>query len=87
MPAPSIVLNVHGGIVQDVFASDPDVEVTLVDWDVDGSDAAHPNVVAITDSLGRTRRAYVSPLAVEPLAELIGSDVETAIEVANFVGC
>ena len=85
MPVLALVLNVHGGVVQGVFASSPDVEVTLVDWDVDPADAEHPEVVEIAVGIGRTRLAHVAPLVVRALAELAGTDVEAAIEAADVV--
>ena len=30
---PTVIISVHGGLVQDVFCSDPDTRVALVDWD------------------------------------------------------
>ena len=81
----TIVLNFYGGSVQGVFASDPDVEVTLVDWDVAGADAEHPDVVAVRDTLGRTRHAYVARPTLQLHSELAGSDVEAAIEAAELV--
>lgn len=87
MPVQSIVLNVHGGVVQDVFASEPDVEVTLVDWDVEGADADHPDVVSITDRLGRTRHAYVAPLPIVSHEQLAGTDAEAAMEAARESEC
>ena len=29
----AVVINVHGGLVQDVFVSDPEIEVVLIYWD------------------------------------------------------
>ena len=81
----SIVLNVYDGSVQGVFTSQPDVEITLVDWDVAGTDADHPEVVAVRDALGRTRHAFVDRATPQPLSELAGSDVEAAIDAAELV--
>lgn len=81
----SIVLNIYGGSVQGVFASQPDIEITLVDWDVTGADADHPDVVAVCDTLGRTRHAYVARPMLQPLSELAGSEVEAAVEAAELV--
>lgn len=81
----SIVLNVYGGNIQGVFTSQPGIEITLVDWDVAGEDADHPNVVAVRDALGRTRHAYVAHPTPQPLSELAGSDVEAAVDAAELV--
>ena len=87
MTSPSVVLNVYGGVVQDVYASDPDVEVTLVDWDVEGADAEHPDVVSIMDRLGRTRPVYVAPLPINSSAGLGDTDVAAALAAARAVEC
>jgi hypothetical protein len=68
MPKAQIVLNVSGGLVQDVFCSDPAAEVIVVDWDF--ADGEH--------------QANVSRAEVLPLEELAGTDAEAAIEEANF---
>lgn len=83
MVAPSIVLNIHGGIVQDVFASNSAAEVTLVDWDVFGADVDHPDVVTITDNLGQARRAFVAQLTVHSIRQLAGTDAAAAIAAAD----
>ncbi len=67
------------------FASSPDIQVMLVDPDVDPSTADHPDVVTITDSLGRMRQAHVVPLTVHRLNDLAGTNLEAAIETADFI--
>ncbi len=79
MIRPQVVLNVHGGIVQDVFASSPDLHVVVVDWDTDGIDS--PALVALSLEGRRCSAAVVEILPV-PLEELAGSDVEWAIDAA-----
>ena len=79
----SIVINVYGGLVQDVFAFDPNIEVTLVDWDVAGADADHPDVVSIVDRLGRNRPAYVASLSVHSSQKLDGTEVAAALAAAG----
>ncbi len=34
MPDMQVVINVHGGLVQEVFASEPLAELVVVHWDV-----------------------------------------------------
>lgn len=79
MTRPQIVLNVHGGIVQDVFASSPDLHVVVVDWDTDGLDS--PALVDLSLD-GRRCSAAVVEMPPVPLEELAGSDVEQAIDAA-----
>jgi hypothetical protein len=79
LPSPLIVVSVQGGIVQDVYCS-LNVEVVLVDWDVDCHDG-HPGVVSIHDDRHPVRE-FVAQLAAKPLAEVIGTDLEQAIDTA-----
>ena len=62
-PAPKVVLNMGGGLVQEVFASDPAITVALVDWDTEGCDPSDNGIVEIPDGAaarncarGRMRR-------------------------------
>lgn len=86
MSFPALVLNVHGGVVQDAFSDLPGLEITVVDWDVDTADTSHPDVVSIVDRLGRDQSACVTPLTVRRFAELVGTDVAAALEAGDFVG-
>ncbi|HEY3965149.1 MAG TPA: hypothetical protein VGM05_11410 [Planctomycetaceae bacterium] len=79
MTRPQIVLNVHGGIVQDVFASIPELHVVIVDWDTEGLDS--PALVDLSFG-GHRCSASVVEIPPEPLEELAGSDVERAIDAA-----
>jgi hypothetical protein len=31
-----VIINVHGGVVQDVYVDHPNIEVILIDWDTEG---------------------------------------------------
>ena len=77
---PQIVLNVHGGIVQDVFASNPDLHVVVVDWDTDGLNS--PALVDLSLD-GRRCSAAVVEMPPVPLEELAESDVEQANDAAS----
>ena len=78
---PTIVVNVSGGVVQDVFCSAPDTNVLLVDWDVQENDPSSPGVVSLTLH-GRSRSAFVSESQAQPLGKLLNTDVERAIQAA-----
>ena len=51
-PAAKVVLDISGGVLQDVFGSDPAIAVTRVDWDTGGSDSSEPGAVEIPDGRG-----------------------------------
>ena len=80
MTRPQIVLNVHGGVVQGVFSSLPELHVVVVDWDTDGLDS--PAVVEMSLD-GRPCFASVVEIPQSPIEELAGSDVEQAVDAAR----
>lgn len=84
MTATQIVINVAGGIVQDIFCSDSAAEATVVDWDIETWSPDEPGIVLVRDFLVRERLAHVGRRAVQPMLDLAGTDVEAAIEEANF---
>jgi len=81
--APQIVLNMAGGLIQDVYSSDPAITVTVVDWDIDGCDPTDDRIVRITDRQGRTQFAAVTSPHVCSLSELAGSDTAAALQAAS----
>ena len=83
----SVVISIYDGLVQDVFASDSNIEVTLVDWDVEEADFDHPHVVEFTNDFGGLERAYVAPVEVQPFGDLVGTDVAAAVEAAESAHC
>ena len=78
MPKTEIVINVHGGMVQGVFASDELADVVVVDWDVAPGDEG---VIEIKHA-GQLLRASVQHPIVEPLTDLAGSELEAVIDAA-----
>lgn len=82
---PTIIVSVHGGVVQDVFCSDPDVRVVLVDWDQEGEQVGSPGFVEI-DSDGRRHAVAVVEYETAKLSDLPGTDVEKALIAAHLQG-
>lgn len=76
MSKPHIVINIHGGLVQEVYCDMPLADLVVVDWDVEGGDEG----ITETRRGDETLRAYVTHPIVEPLHRLAGSDVEAVIE-------
>ena len=81
-PAPKIVLNISGGVLQDVFGSDPTITVALVDWDTEGCDPSDNGIVEIPDGRGDTQLANVAEYPVLPLEEFMGTETEAALKAA-----
>jgi len=78
MPKTEIVINVHGGMVQGVFASDELADAIVVDWDVVPGDEG----VIEVEHAGQPLQASVQHPIVEPLAHLAGSEMEAVIVAA-----
>ena len=82
-PARTIVLDVSGGVLQDVFSSDPAISVILVDWDTEGCAPSDDGIVEIPDGQGSTL-ANVVEYPVSPLEELAGTEIEAALKAAGL---
>ena len=83
-PAPKVVLNISGGVLQDVFSSDPAISVVLADWDTEGSDPSEEGIVEIPDGRGGTQLAAVAEYPVMPVADLVGTETEAALKAAGL---
>jgi hypothetical protein len=81
MPRPQVIIEVDGGVVQNVFCSVAGIQVLLVDWDVEGSLPGEPGIVDVPLP-HRSRHACISDVQVLPLDELAGTDIEAAIDAA-----
>jgi hypothetical protein len=81
MTRPQVIINLHGGLVQDVFCSVPDAQVLVVDWDVEGSFPGEPGIVDVPLAAAPCQ-ACVSDFPTASLNELAGTDVEAAIDAA-----
>ncbi len=64
------ILSVAGGVVQDAFATDPNLELVVVDWDAEATEALTV--------------ASVSRMAVSPLAALAGTDVARVVAASGY---
>jgi hypothetical protein len=78
---PQVVICVSGGVIQEIFASDRDTGIVVVDWDSQVHDRNDPHVVCIRVG-GRPRYVKVADFPPQPLAELAGTDADRAVEAA-----
>jgi len=81
---PKVVLNISGGVLQDVFSSDPAISVVLADWDTEGPDPSEEGVVEISDGHGGTQLAAVAEYPVTPLSDLEGTETDAALKAAGL---
>ena len=82
MPKPEINISLHFGAIQEVYASDPDFDIILVDWDVAGGAPGDEGLVQTAHNK-RLIRAFVSRPNPSPLHELAGSEIESLIDAAE----
>ena len=83
-PAPKVVLNLSGGVLQDVFGSDSAISVVACDWDCDGCDPSEEGIVELPDGRGGTQLAKVAEYPVLPLTDLTGTEVDTALKATGL---
>jgi len=74
-----VIVSVSEDGVQDVFSSDPNINVDVVNWDTRGRQPSEAGCVEIADQSGQIRRARVLKPVIHPLAVLSGTDVEKAL--------
>jgi hypothetical protein len=78
-----LIVNVSGGLVQDIFCSNTDLQAILVDWDTDGIDPQEPGIVSV--SLGKQRHlAYVTIHPVAGMDQLAQTDVSRALQASPW---
>ncbi|MEX2213237.1 MAG: hypothetical protein WD768_03865 [Phycisphaeraceae bacterium] len=82
---PTIVISVHGGLVQDVFCSEPDTRVILVDWDQEGQSLGLPGIVEVQCDEMRTPAAVVE-YASAGFDALKDSEVGRALDAGYLNG-
>ncbi len=82
---PTIILSIYGGLVQDVFCSDPDTRVVFVDWGQEGERVGSPGVVEIEGD-GRQHAIAVFAFEGAKLSDLPGTDVEESLIAAQRHG-
>jgi len=80
---PKVVLNISGGVLQDVFSSDPAISVVLADWDTEGCSPTDMGIVEVPADRG-TQLANVAEYPVLPLTDLVGTETEAAMKAAGM---
>jgi len=75
-PRPRVVVNVSGGMIQDVFCTDPEaVDILIADWDTQGSEPGE-----LVEVPGHGTACVVGWFA-EPLEAMEGTDVGAALDL------
>jgi hypothetical protein len=79
-----VVVNIHGGMVQDICCRNPELRVIVVDWDNAGAPEDDPRFVNVASDSGREQVAYVADYPVTAFLHLTGTDVERALCLAGI---
>ena len=82
-PALKVVLDISGGVLQDVFSSDPSISVVVCDWDTEGCSPSDMGIVEVPADRG-TQLANVAEYPVLPLTDLVGTETEAALKAAGL---
>lgn len=77
-----IVINIYGGSIQDIFSSDRNIEIAIVNWDTDDVEPG-TETVRVRCSDGERRRAIVNCRAPYRLQDLEGTDAAAALNEAG----
>jgi hypothetical protein len=85
MSRPTVVISVYGGVVQDVFCSEPRAVATVVDWDAEGTDSSSAGYVSVYDNFGHESPAIVSRCQAEPLSAMKNTPIKAALKRAEFL--
>lgn len=75
-----IVIEINGGVVQEVYADDPAVTVVVVDWDTEGSEPGGGNYV-VKDDMGKEHLAHAAVIKATPIDMLPVETIAAAEEV------
>jgi hypothetical protein len=78
-----IIVSIHGGVVQDVFCSDAEATLIIVDWDTEGASPEQAGVDKVKTAAGQERLAHVERSKPARLSRLAGTDVESALQAAK----
>lgn len=67
--ATKIVIEVVGGVVQDLYCDHPDVVAVIVDWDTEGSEPG-THAYAVEDEDGNEHLAFAEVIPATPMEKL-----------------
>jgi hypothetical protein len=77
------VVSICGGIIQDIYCSDPHARIVVIDWDTEGCEPSVNGIVEMREPSGRNIYVYVADFHTQPMNNLSGTEIEEALGVAN----
>lgn len=79
--AAKIVVEINGGVVQEVYSDDLAITVVVVDWDTEGSEPGNGNYV-VEDEMGNEHLAHAAIAKPTPV-EMLPTETRAAVEAAE----
>ena len=77
-----VVIEVSGGVVQDVYCDDPVARIFLIDWDAEGCTVDEPGIVEVIDDLGRALPVHAAEFPKTPTATM-PPETRSALDLAE----
>ena len=77
-----LIVDVCGGAVRNVFCSEDDAELIIVDWDIEEFNPGTPGLVELLDA-GQTVPVRIMRVRASRLSELRGTMIEAALNAAE----
>ncbi len=78
-----IVVSMCGGVIQDVYCSDPQAQTTIVDWDNEDCEPTANGIFEVQiEDVGKTL-VYVADFLTQPMKNISGTDVEKALRASD----
>ena len=77
-----IVIEVSGGMVQEVYCDDPNVAVVLVDWDTESCSGDDQGIVTVRDNDDQEHLVHAVEFPTTPTNQM-PHETHAAVESAN----
>jgi hypothetical protein len=77
-----VVIEVSGGVVQEVYCDDPEARIVLIDWDAEGCTVDEPGIVEVIDDLGRSLPVHAADFPKTPTATM-PPETRSAVDLAE----
>jgi hypothetical protein len=77
-----VVIEVSGGVVQEVYCDDPEARIVLIDWDAEGCTVDEPGIVEVIDDLGRALPVHAAEFP-KTLTATMPPETRSAVDLAE----
>ncbi len=77
-----IIIEVRGGVVQEVYCDDPEVAVVLVDWDSEGCSEEEKGIVIVHDENRQEYLVHAAEFSTTPMKQM-SRETKAAFEATS----